>query len=410
MAQFPIQFIQFPVRPFGLKSAVYHEMQPGFADLFSYKIPLQGNAQRQVGSAVFADVAADAATDACQDMVLVIALILAVDMAIIKEGERIDVPIIHRHYIFRAEGKAAVTAQEILLVATHAVHAAHCMLGAQHAMGAAPLGIGSQVPHLACLIKLLVHGVERVEAKVLRSSVEQRRCAFAMAAYIAVLLVEHMAFAVAGHGNAQGHILNRVVNHIAPKAVQPVRLGVLAVVIKVQLDAIALIHQERLGKANGIEIGMSLDHIRVIALCHLHGVGAIEQIQLGAARAKAADIISTGGLRALAQHSAEAKGIAVARQALCVEEKTCTILTAGIVAWTILKDSLGIALGLVGNNLIIRSARLRTCLHHNAQLGGVGGIKKQQILVQLLDVGNLVLLRCSLFLMNASFATICSNR
>ena len=160
-------------------------MQPGLADLFSYKVSLQGNAQRQAGSAVFADIAADAATDACQDMVLVIALILAVDMAIIKEGERIDVPIMHWHYIFCAEGKAAVTAQKTLLVATHAVHASHVkLLGAHHAMGAAPLSIGSQVPHLACLIKLLVHGVELVEAKVLRPFVKQRRCAFAMAAYI----------------------------------------------------------------------------------------------------------------------------------------------------------------------------------------------------------------------------------
>ena len=88
---------------FVLKFATDHEMQPGLADLFCHKVPLQWNAQRQAGSAVFADVAADSATDACQDMMLVITLIFAVDMAIIEEGERINISIMHRYYIFCAK-------------------------------------------------------------------------------------------------------------------------------------------------------------------------------------------------------------------------------------------------------------------------------------------------------------------
>lgn len=245
-------------------------MQPGLADLFCHKVPLQWNAQHQAGSAVFADVAADAATDACQEMMLVITLIFAVDMAIIEEGERINISIMHRYYIFCAKGKAAVAAQEILLVATHAVHAAHVELpGANHAIGAAPLSISPQVPHLACLIKLLVHGIELVETKILRPAGEQSRGAFAIAAYVAMLLVEHMAFAVAGHGKAQGNILNRVVNHVASHAVQPVRFGVLAVIIKAEFNPLSFVHQERLRKANGIEVGMSLNHVLVIALCNV---------------------------------------------------------------------------------------------------------------------------------------------
>ena len=101
---------------------------------------------------------------------LVVALAIAIHMTIIKEGEGVGVAIDYRHCIFSAKGEAAVAAQEIFLVATHAVHAAHIELtGANHIVAAAPLSIRPQIPHLACLIQLLVHAVELVEAKVLAS-------------------------------------------------------------------------------------------------------------------------------------------------------------------------------------------------------------------------------------------------
>ena len=150
---------------------------------------------------------------------LVITLTIAIHMTIIKEGERVGIAIDYRHCILSAEGEATVATQIVFLVAADAVHAAHVELtGANHVVATAPLCIRTQIPHLACLVQLLVHGIELIEAKVLGPSIEKLRCAFAVPAYIAVLLVEHVAGAIVSHSKAQGYILHSIVHHVTSKA------------------------------------------------------------------------------------------------------------------------------------------------------------------------------------------------
>ena len=72
-------------------------MQPGLANLISYKGALQGHAQSQGCRAVLVNGAANAQAQACQNAVLVVTLTIAIDMTIIKEGEGIGVSINHRY-------------------------------------------------------------------------------------------------------------------------------------------------------------------------------------------------------------------------------------------------------------------------------------------------------------------------
>ena len=189
-------------------------MQSGAANLFSGEFTLQGNAQCQGRGAILVNGAANAEAHARQNIVLVITLTIAIHMTIIKEGERVGVAINHRHCIFSAKGEAAVATQIVFLVAADAVHAAHVELtGANHVVATAPLCIRTQIPHLACLIQLLVHAVEFVEAKVLAAIGEHIWCTLTIATHIAVLLVEDMAGTIVGHGKAQGEILHGVIHH-----------------------------------------------------------------------------------------------------------------------------------------------------------------------------------------------------
>ena len=134
---------------------------------------------------------------------------------------------------------------------------------------------------------------------------------------------------------------------------------------------------------------MALDHILIATLYHLYGVSAIEQVHLGAAASQAATVHSVGRPRALAIHSTKAEGIAVAGKALGIEEKARAILTTGVAACVVFKKSPCITLRLIGSDFVIGGAGLRARLHHNAQLGRIGGVKEQQILIQLLHIGNL---------------------
>ena len=207
---------------------------------------------------------------------LVITLAIAIHMTIIKEGERVGVAINHRHCIFSAKGEAAVATQIVFLVAPDAVHAAHVELtGANHVVATAPLCIRTQIPHLACLVQLLVHGIELIEAKVLGPYIEKLRCAFAVPAYIAVLLVEHVASTIVSHGKAQGEVLHGIIHHIASKAIQPIGFRFLAIVIQAQLGASGFVYQQGLYKANGIGASMALDFVLIIPLDYFSGVGAV---------------------------------------------------------------------------------------------------------------------------------------
>ena len=94
---------------------------------------------------------------------------------------------------------------------------------------------------------------------------------------------------------------------------------------------------------------MALNFIFIITLNHLSSIGAVQQIHFGAAAAQTATVHHIGSLGALAEHSAQAQSIAVARKALGVKEQARAILAAGLATGIIL---VGCCPGGVSSNIM----------------------------------------------------------
>ena len=117
-------------------------MQSGLAHSLGNKLPLQGNAQGQGSGDILVNGTAHAQAHTGQYIMLIVALAIAINMTIIEEGKGIGISIDDGHCIFSAEGKATIAAQEVFLVAAHAVHTAHVELAsADHAVSTAPLSV-----------------------------------------------------------------------------------------------------------------------------------------------------------------------------------------------------------------------------------------------------------------------------
>ncbi len=220
----------------------------------------------------------------------------------------------------------------------------------------------------------------------------------------AMLLVDDAAVAVICYGIAYSNAFNCI---IQPMVAGKIGLRILLTKIQAGLCAQLFGNNKRLRytDAGCISVATHVESLQR-TIRNMNAVGAVLHIKLSAAVTHRTRIAQAKALGAVREHSAHTQGITHTCQATVSKEQACTVFTTGITTCVIGIHRPDDVLWLIGSNHVVCSAGLTACLHGNAQLGIVGSVKAQQILVNLVDISNAALLQGKSFGNIAAFGML----
>ena len=291
------------------------------------------------------------------------------------------------HAVFKAHREAAVTAEQALGVAAHAVHAADVEhLGGWQVLRARELAVDAHGPRLAVRKVLAEEPIHVVFAEI--AVALHRLC---LADGVGVLLVPDGRAAVVELVVERLQRLHRVVD---PGHAEEVRARVLVAVVEANLGAHRLARDDGIRHEKVVGIRMAADFERLER--SIRDVDAVRRVvdpDLAAHAVERRRVARGKRLCALRGHRAQEQHIAVARQAAVLPEEAAAIEAARLIAGIVGNDAELVQLRLADGDDVVRRADLGARLHHDVQLSVVRRVEAQQLFVEVMDVRDFALLQ-----------------
>lgn len=360
-------------------------MNPGPALVLAVDGADQGESQGGIQGHMGVDFPFDACAGAHEVPVAVSAV--APDVAAVQEDVAFDFPFrIHGHGVFHAAGEAAVAGDEAFFVASDTVHTAQVVhFGGGQVLGAGNLAVQAYQPFLAVFDMTLVQTVKFENAEIAGLVIE----VFVPAEAVAVLLVHYVGGTVVQLVVIAHHGIQSIVGPADPVAVvgTQIGLGPLVTVFQAPFGFVVFGGFDGVYQEAGEQIGVAFDAQGFKgAVGNVHAVGGVADPGPGAPGIDGGIVAGGHGFGALGTECADKEVVPVAQQVPILPVHADPVFAAGFVAGVIDKDSGDLVLGLPDGDDVVGGAGLFAGLEDDVELGVVGGVKAEDIFVQLVHI------------------------
>ena len=370
-----------------LKLSVDGEMDPSPALFCSIDGPLQREPQGHVQGNFLCQVRFD--PHAGPHQAPVAESTAAPDPAPVQEQVPVHFsPFIQGYAVFGAGGEAPVPADQAFRIAPHAVHAPQVEhFTAGQVLGAGQLAVQTEGPLLAGLVGFLVQAVEFVFAEIPVVVVQ----VLVPAHPVSVFLVQHGGISVVQLVVVQKARIHRIVHPVGPEsqAGAEIGLGPLVPVFKPPFRLFPFRGLDGRDQEGGGHIGMAPDSQGFKGpVGNVHAVGAVADSRPGPRPVDGSAVAAGHRLHPFGPDGTDKQMVPVPGKIPVLPEQPGPVQAAGLAAGVVEEHPGHLFLGFLDRNHVIRGARFLPGFQGDPQLGVIGGVEPEQVLVQAVHGGN----------------------